>query len=73
MAGQRAELREAQDQTRTRDAYERDSSLQERTVQAYRALAEQQWLSPWVTVDSTGDDYEGRAEKVADLLEEMRG
>ncbi|WP_408925278.1 dTMP kinase [Corynebacterium sp. YSMAA1_1_F7] len=73
VAGQRAESREAQDQTRARDAYERDRSLQERTVQAYRALAEQQWLSPWVTVDSTGDDYEGRAEKVADLLEEMRG
>lgn len=73
VAGQRAEAREAVDETRARDAYERDSSLQERTVQAYRALAEQQWLSPWVTVDSTGDDCEGRAVKVADLLEEMRG
>lgn len=73
VAGQRAESREAQDQSRARDAYERDSSLQEHTVRAYRALAEQQWLSPWVTVDSTGDDYEARAAKVADLLEEMRG
>ncbi|MBC6795231.1 dTMP kinase [Corynebacterium macclintockiae] len=73
VAGQRAQSREAQDQSRARDAYERDGNLQERTVRAYRDLAQREWLSPWVVVDSTGDDCEGRAAKVADLLEEMRG
>ena len=53
LAGQRAEKREAQDDARTRDRYERDGSLQAATYDAYIEMARRQWVSPWlVTSDA---------------------
>ena len=51
----RAQKREAHDATRTRDAYEKDGGLQERTFAAYQQLAAKQWASPWLT-SSDADD-----------------
>lgn len=48
VAGQRAAHREAEDDSRTRDRYERDAGLQHDTYAAYRALAENGWAGPWV-------------------------
>lgn len=50
LARQRAAGREAEDASRTRDAYERDASLQDRTAEAYRSLADSQWRGPWIRV-----------------------
>ncbi|WP_224784288.1 dTMP kinase [Corynebacterium amycolatum] len=54
VAADRARKREASDVQRTRDAYEKDSSLQERTLAAYQKFAEGSWQSPWLML--TGDD-----------------
>ena len=51
----RAQQREAHDATRTRDAYEKDGGLQDRTFAAYQQLAAKQWASPWLT-SSDADD-----------------
>ena len=51
----RAQQREAHDATRTRDAYEKDGELQDRTFAAYQQLAAKQWASPWLT-SSDADD-----------------
>ena len=48
VARERAEAREEQDATRTRDRYERDVALQVATFQAYAELAEQNWVSRWL-------------------------
>lgn len=48
IARDRAAQRERDDDRRTRDRYERDASLQQRTFDAYVALAEAQWASRWV-------------------------
>lgn len=50
-AARRAKWREATDTSRTRDAYERDAPLQQRTFDAYAALAQSSWRSPWVVTD----------------------
>lgn len=50
LARERAAGREAFDASRTRDLYEQDSPLQERTAAAYRALATAQWQGPWLSV-----------------------
>lgn len=68
----RAASREAQDSTRQRDAYERNSTLQERTVAAYRQLAQLEWTSPWRVVDSSEGDVKARAEALADVICDMR-
>ncbi|MEJ5919225.1 MULTISPECIES: dTMP kinase [unclassified Corynebacterium] len=47
VAAKRAQLREGVDESRTRDVYERDSSLQERTAAAYVELSNREWGSPW--------------------------
>lgn len=47
-AQERAMRREAQDDARTRDRYERNAALQSATFEAYQALAEAQWASRWV-------------------------
>ncbi|APT88413.1 thymidylate kinase [Corynebacterium frankenforstense DSM 45800] len=47
-AAERARGREAADASRTRDRYERDSGLQERTWQAYLRLADRRWGGPWL-------------------------
>ena len=54
VAADRARKREASDVQRTRDAYEKDSGLQERTLAAYQKFAEDSWQSPWLML--TGDD-----------------
>ncbi len=51
LAAYRAMSREQQDRSRTRDAYERDSSLQQATSEAYRALCAMSWRSPWYRCD----------------------
>lgn len=55
LAAQRAANREATDASRKRDRYESDASLQQRTSDAYRRLAQQQWQSPWLVVEPTDD------------------
>ncbi|QDQ96800.1 dTMP kinase [Tomitella fengzijianii] len=47
LARERAAHREAQDPSRSRDAYERDGALQQRVAGAYEALAGAAWVSPW--------------------------
>lgn len=54
VAADRARNREATDVQRTRDTYEKDSGLQERTLAAYQKFAEGSWQSPWLML--TGDD-----------------
>lgn len=54
VAADRARKREASDVQRARDAYEKDSGLQERTLAAYQKFAEDSWQSPWLML--TGDD-----------------
>ena len=54
VAADRARKREASDVQRTRDAYEKYLSLQERTLAAYQKFAEGSWQSPWLML--TGDD-----------------
>lgn len=62
VAAQRAQSRERQDADRRRDRYESDADLQQRCVEAYRRLAANRWLSPWIVVD--GSDRPS-ADKVA--------
>ena len=53
LAGQRAQKREAEDDSRTRDRYERDRLLQVATYTAYTEMAKREWASPWlVTSDA---------------------
>ncbi|KQB84137.1 dTMP kinase [Corynebacterium oculi] len=47
-ASARAQRRELDDASRTRDRYERDGGLQERTYAAYRDLARRRWAGPWL-------------------------
>jgi len=54
VAADRARNREASDAQRTRDTYEKDSGLQERTLAAYQKFAGGSWQSPWLML--TGDD-----------------
>ncbi|AKE40707.1 thymidylate kinase [Corynebacterium kutscheri] len=55
LAQQRAQYREATDDTRVRDHYESDSGLQERTFAAYVRLAQLDWASPWWIIQPTQD------------------
>lgn len=48
LAAQRASGRAAQDATRALDAYERDDSLQAKTLAAYLQLAAANWEQPWL-------------------------
>lgn len=48
VAQERAVKRAAADESRERDRYERDASLQQATYEAYVALAEQGWASRWL-------------------------
>lgn len=54
VAADRARNREATNVQRTRDTYEKDSGLQERTLAAYQKFAGGSWQSPWLML--TGDD-----------------
>ena len=55
MAGQRARDRARQDASRSRDAYERDNELQQRTGAAYAGLAAAGWGGRWLVVDADVD------------------
>lgn len=69
-AARRAKNREAADESRTRDAYERDGGLQDRVARAYSDLAAESWASPWHVA---GDPAGGLAERViADLERSIR-
>ncbi|MBD8506616.1 dTMP kinase [Hoyosella sp. G463] len=70
VAEQRARHREATEPGRGRDAYERDSTLQDRTATIYRQLAEQQWTSPWVVFRGSAGD--GAIEALAGRIEDIR-
>ncbi|MBT0565697.1 dTMP kinase [Williamsia sp. CHRR-6] len=48
----RARARADSDTSRARDAYERDTGLQDRTDGVYRQLAQANWYSPWVLLDT---------------------
>lgn len=48
LAAQRAQNRANTDADRARDAYERDGGLQQRTNEAYAALAAAEWAGRWV-------------------------
>ncbi|MCF4006062.1 dTMP kinase [Corynebacterium uropygiale] len=54
-AARRAAHRESEDSQRSRDRYERDAGLQERTLAAYRELARREWGSPWLVTTSAED------------------
>lgn len=54
VAADRARSREQSDASRVRDVYEKDGSLQSRTLAAYSDLAASEWGSPWLFL--TGDD-----------------
>lgn len=54
VAAARAAHRE-RTEDRTRDAYESDDGLQQRTGEVYAELAAVEWLSPWSTVDDATD------------------
>lgn len=55
LAAQRAVAREGSDASRTRDAYERDRSLQSRTSAVYGGLAAANWVSRWLVVGADVD------------------
>ena len=58
LAAERAARREAQDASRTRDAYERDGGLQGRTGAVYAALAAENWVGRWALVAPDVDPAE---------------
>ena len=64
-AQERAKEREAVDATRARDAYEANSTLQENTRAAYQSLAANNWVSPWLVVESATGGVQKRAEQLA--------
>ena len=55
LAGRRARDRARQDASRSRDAYERDNELQQRTGAAYAGLAAASWGGRWLVVDADVD------------------
>jgi dTMP kinase len=55
LAGERARSRAERDPTRTRDSYERDDGLQQRTGAVYAELAAAGWGGRWLVVDSDVD------------------
>jgi dTMP kinase len=55
LAGQRARDRARQDASRSRDAYERDDELQQRTGAVYAGLAAAGWGGRWLVVDADVD------------------
>ncbi|HME75909.1 MAG TPA: dTMP kinase [Mycobacterium sp.] len=55
LASQRARDRARQDASRSRDAYERDNELQQRTGAVYAGLAAAGWGGRWLVVDADVD------------------
>ena len=62
VAARRAAHRERAEPGRTRDRYEADAGLQERTAAVYRELAAAGWLAPWTVLDGAAEiGYAGLA------------
>jgi dTMP kinase len=55
VAAARAAHRERTEPGRTRDRYESDPGLQDRTGSVYRGLAATGWLAPWTVLDGASD------------------
>lgn len=55
LAGERARRRAQCEPGRSRDTYERDTELQQRTGAVYRELAAAGWGSPWLVVNADVD------------------
>lgn len=70
LAQERARRREASDASRTRDRYETDSDLQERTAEQYRRLAASGWQSPWI-VAAPEEDPGHVATRIVEFLGNM--
>ncbi|HXV92593.1 MAG TPA: dTMP kinase [Pseudonocardia sp.] len=65
VAAERAARREATEPGRTRDAFESDAGLQDRTAEVYSQLAAARWLGPWTVLDgSTGVDAGALADRL---------
>jgi dTMP kinase len=63
VAAERAARRERTEPGRTRDRYESDPGLQDRTGSVYRGLAASAWLAPWTVLDGASDiDADGLAD-----------
>ncbi|MGZ4554897.1 MAG: dTMP kinase [Mycobacteriaceae bacterium] len=72
VAASRAAQRESADASRTRDAFERDAGLQERTGAVYEGLAHDSWVSPWlVHVPARETSREAEAVSIDDLAERL--
>ncbi len=67
LAQQRARFRESTNVNRSRDRYESDSGLQQRTAKAYAQLAEQQWHSQWLSAEP-GEPVAAIAERIVAAL-----
>ena len=65
LADQRARRREQEDAGRQRDAYERDTGLQQRTGAAYTELAAAGWGGRWLVVDEAVEPARLAAELTA--------
>ncbi len=50
LAADRATRRACEEPDRARDAYERDSGLQQRTAEVYAGLAARGWFGPWTVI-----------------------
>jgi dTMP kinase len=68
LARERAQQREREDDSRARDAYERDAGLQQRTAAVYAGLAQRQWMSPWHVVDGSPEGNLDPVQLAATLL-----
>jgi dTMP kinase len=72
VAASRAAQRESADASRTRDAFERDAALQERTGAVYEGLAHDGWVSPWlVHVPARETSPEAEAVSIDQLAERL--
>ncbi|PRQ10783.1 thymidylate kinase [Corynebacterium sp. 13CS0277] len=72
VARSRARSREESDSTRTRDAYERDASLQERTLAHYQRLADSQWHGPWLVAPTDVDVHQLASEVAARIATQQQ-
>lgn len=55
LAADRAKRRAGEEPDRARDAYERDSGLQQRTADVYAGLAAREWFGPWTVIGADAD------------------
>jgi len=73
LAAARAVQREATDANRSRDAFERDGQLQQRTGAVYEQLAQNGWVSAWYVHAPAGDSsIGGERAAVQQLVERLQ-